>query len=125
MADFKLMLYGFDLTEKEVENAAERLKTMKDTVAKSRKAYRNVPEGEILEDVPRIVDEKNLSNYKITGNLAYSADEIHYNQFENIGNRIPEKSRYSCRFKQEGSCRMQNEPYRRGGGQNRGLSAKS
>ena len=90
MADFKLMLYGFDLTEKEVENAAERLKTMKDTVAESRKAYRNVPEGEILEDVPRIVDEKNLSKYKITGNLAYSADKIHYNQFENIGNRIPE-----------------------------------
>lgn len=71
--DLKYMLHGFDLDAEEIQGALDRLELLKAAVTDSRKAYEGIdlPEGELIKNIPRIVKDENMGEYSFTRDLSY------------------------------------------------------
>ena len=78
--EFKMMLYGYDLSTEEADKAAERLQKMKDTIEKSQNFYKNVSDGIIIDGKPRIVDDDKLGEYSVENQLAVRKDQFDKNK---------------------------------------------
>ncbi|MBR4183815.1 MAG: hypothetical protein IKQ56_08360 [Lachnospiraceae bacterium] len=76
----KLMLHGFDLDSKEIKAAINRLDELKKTITQSRKVYaeKELREGELIKDIPRVVKDEELGKYSFVRDLA---------RFEKKGNK--------------------------------------
>ena len=85
---FRNSLYGFDLTVQEVDAAVERLKTMKKVIKDSVKRYEGekIPEGKLIEGLPRIVEEKDLDKYSFEKDLCSLKVEKKQGKTINYGN---------------------------------------
>ena len=84
---FRLMLYGYDLTKKEVDAAIERLALLKDVIKNSKEVYQESMTGEgiLINGVPRVVDDDKLGEYSVEKQLAVNEVEKgkkkHHNTF--------------------------------------------
>ena len=84
---FRLMLYGYDLTKKEVDAAIERLDLLKDVIKNSKEIYQESMTGEgiLINGVPRVVDDDKLGEYSVEKQLAVNEVENgkkkHHNTF--------------------------------------------
>ncbi|MBR6274820.1 MAG: hypothetical protein IKR27_07440, partial [Lachnospiraceae bacterium] len=70
--EFKLMLYGYDLSDPEADKAAERLTSLQDSIKASQEFYKanDVSEGILTNGIPRVVDDDKLADYDIEKQLS-------------------------------------------------------
>ena len=73
---FELSLYGYDLKEKEIDGAKERLKALKKEIKSSLEHYKDCVDGYLEDGKPRVVDDEKLAEYSFNKQLAIEKDEL-------------------------------------------------
>ncbi|MBR6274089.1 MAG: hypothetical protein IKR27_03660 [Lachnospiraceae bacterium] len=67
---FKFMLYSYNITNLEADNAVSRLKTLKSMIKESEKVYENSVEGNLIPGKLKVCDDKELDYLSLHSQLS-------------------------------------------------------
>ncbi len=78
----EVVLQGYDLNEKEIENTVSRFKNLQENLKIMEKAYKGTEPGFLDERVPRIVPDQEMEKYSFNEQLAFQTNRgVHSNLF--------------------------------------------
>lgn len=78
---FKFMLYGYQITSLEAENAVKRLRVLKEKIMEGEKVYENSVEGNLVPGKLKVCDDEELDKLSIHSQLASKGTDKDGNEF--------------------------------------------
>ena len=87
-ATLSVGLKGYDLSDEQIDYAWQRTQALQNQISISMEKYKDVPEGTLLTDTPRIVAKENMDKYSLM-----SISKASFNSQFNVFNEMQKKIR--------------------------------